>query len=200
MDTDPTFLGEPPASEATARLYEEDVSSDGYVGNLTRLWAWRPEVLESFTALRGALSSASTLASRELAVLVAATAAARGDAYCALAWGARLAAESDDATAAGVLAGGSPASLSAREVALADWARAVVGDPNATSVADVDGLRAAGLSDREIFEATVFVAFRLAFSTVNDALGAVPDRQLVAEAPEAVRRAVSFGRRTPGSD
>jgi alkylhydroperoxidase/carboxymuconolactone decarboxylase family protein YurZ len=34
--------------------------------------------------------------------------------------------------------------------------------------------------DEEIFDATVFVAFRLAFSTVNDALGARPDLQLAA--------------------
>ena len=43
----------------------------------------------------------------------------------------------------------------------------------------------------EIFEATAFVAFRLAFSTVNDALGAQPDWQLVAAAPQRVRAAVS---------
>jgi hypothetical protein len=55
-------------------------------------------------------------------------------------------------------------------------------------------LRAAGLSDREIFEATVYVAFRLAFSTVNDALGARPDQRLVASAPPEVRAAVAYGR------
>ena len=51
-----------------------------------------------------------------------------------------------------------------------------------------------GVDDREIFEATAFVAFRLAFSTVNDALGAAPDKQLADDAPHAVRDAVSFGR------
>ena len=40
----------------------------------------------------------------------------------------------------------------------------------------------------------MFVAFRLAFSTVNDALGAVPDKQLADAAPEPVRAAVSYGR------
>ena len=52
----------------------------------------------------------------------------------------------------------------------------------------------AGLADREIFEATAYVAFRLAFSTVNDALGAQPDEELVAEAPPEVRAAVTYGR------
>lgn len=51
-----------------------------------------------------------------------------------------------------------------------------------------------GLGDREIFEATVFVALRLAFSTVNDALGAAPDKQVADEALAPVRAAVAWGR------
>ena len=97
-----------------------------------------------------------------------------------------------------MLKGKAEASLTARDTALAQWARKVVADPNATGQADVDQLRAAGLSDREIFEATVFVAFRLAFSTVNDALGISPDRQLADAAPAQVRSAVNYGRQ-PGA-
>jgi hypothetical protein len=40
----------------------------------------------------------------------------------------------------------------------------------------------------------VFVALRLAFSTINDALGVLPDAALRTTAPEAVRDAVSYGR------
>ena len=84
--------------------------------------------------------------------------------------------------------------LDERARALTTWARQVVADPNATSPADVQGLRDVGLSDRAIFEATAHIAFRLAFSTVNDALGAAPDAQVAEAAPEAVRQAVTFGR------
>jgi uncharacterized peroxidase-related enzyme len=188
------FLGEPPETDASRRLYDEDVASDGYVGNLTRLWCWRPEILEGFVALRAQLTNDSQLTKREIAVLVAATAAARNDAYCALAWGSRLAGLTDDETAAHVLQGETPDTLDARERALADWARAVVRDPNGTTAADTERLRAAGLDDRAIFEATAYVALRLAFSTINDALGAPPDVQLADEAPPAVRDAVGFGR------
>jgi hypothetical protein len=41
---------------------------------------------------------------------------------------------------------------------------------------------------------SVFVALRLAFSTVNDALGATPDAQLRRDAPLEVAAAVNFGR------
>jgi hypothetical protein len=42
---------------------------------------------------------------------------------------------------------------------------------------------------------TVFVALRIAFSTVNDALGASPDPELVSTVPPAISDAVTWGRR-----
>jgi uncharacterized peroxidase-related enzyme len=190
----PTFLGEPPASEATEAAYDADRDSDGYVWNVTRLWGWRPDLYDSFAALRASLMESSALTARDWAVLVTATAAERDDSYCSLAWGPRLAKLSDDETAARIIAGEPAPELSDREAALAAWARQLVEDPNATSESDLARLRELGLGDREIFEATAFIAFRLAFSTVNDALGAAPDRQLADAAPDAIRAAVSYGR------
>jgi alkylhydroperoxidase family enzyme len=189
-----SFLGEPPAGDGAASLYAEDRESDGYVWNVTRLWSWRPDLADEFAGIRSRLMESSALEHRDFAVLVAATAGALGDSYCSLAWGQKLAAASDAETAAGVISGELPERLSERERALAGWARMVVRDPNGTSAADVGRLRDVGLSDREIFEATLFVGLRLAFSSVNDALGAAPDRQLVDAVPDAVRAAVSFGR------
>ncbi len=68
------------------------------------------------------------------------------------------------------------------------------GTPNATTQQDVDRLRQAGLSDAEIFATTVYVALRIAFSTVNDGIGARPDSELVAEAPSELVAAIDFGR------
>ena len=84
--------------------------------------------------------------------------------------------------------------MDARERALAAWVRRIVRDPNATTSKDVDALRAAGFDEREIAEATMFAAFRLAFSVFNDALGARPDLELFDAAPIEVRKAVTFGR------
>jgi alkylhydroperoxidase family enzyme len=71
--------------------------------------------------------------------------------------------------------------------------RAVLADPNATTVTDVQALRVAGFSDREVFEATALIGVRIAFSTINDALRLAPDHQLVEQAPAAVRDAVTYG-------
>jgi alkylhydroperoxidase family enzyme len=126
--------------------------------------------------------------------MVCSAAGTLGDSYCSLAWGKTLAAAAGPATAASVLRSKQAPDLSEREQALGRWAQQVVQDPNATALQDVDALRAAGLSDQEIFEATVFVAFRMAFSTVNDALGVEPDAQVAQAAPQEVRDAVTFGR------
>lgn len=74
----------------------------------------------------------------------------------------------------------------------------MVADPNASTAADGEALRQVGFGDREIFELTVFVAFRLALSTGIDALGALPDAQLREQAPPALRAAVDFGRGLEG--
>jgi uncharacterized peroxidase-related enzyme len=191
------FVTEPPLTEDVSRLYDESRQSEGFVMNLARAWAWRPDVFGGFARLRSQLMAQSSLETRDFAVMVCATAAELGDSYCSLAWGRKLAHEADAESAAAIIAGGSASALTARDEALARWARKVVRDPNATERGDVDALRAAGLSEREIVEATMFVALRLAFSSVNDALGVAPDAELAALAPPQVRDAVRFGRR-PG--
>lgn len=187
------FLDDPATPEAHAYLDAERAAT-GYLMNLERAWAWRPDLAQSFQALRQQLMAGSSLTPRELALLVCTGARALGDSYCAIAWGSRLATLADPAFAADLLRGVEPAALTGRERALRRWAEQLVQEPNGTRVQDVAALRAAGLSDREVFEATVFVALRLAFSTVNDALGARPDAQLLAQAPAEVRAAVTYGR------
>ena len=191
------FLDHPPQSASVDGLFAGDLESDGYVMNLTRLWSWRPEVVDAFGDARATLLDDCELTEADIAVLVVATAAARSDSYCSLAWGRKLAKLIGPDAAGSVIAGGLEG-LDERAEALSVWARQVVADPNATSTTDVQTLRDAGLSDRAIFEATAHIAFRLAFSTVNDALGAAPDLQTAEAAPDAVREAVTFGR-PPGS-
>lgn len=188
------FINAPPQSAATEKVYAGSAAAMGFVMNLSKAWAWRPEVFDGFAALRNQLTGQSALSKRDMAVMVCATAAELRDSYCSLAWGKTLAQEATPGVAAAVIANAPSDALTARDRALAAWARKVVANPNATTEGDIAALRAVGLGDREIFEATTFIAFRLAFSSINDALGVNPDRQLAAAVPAAVRTAVSFGR------
>ena len=188
------FIDDAPETPAVRVMYDADRDDDGYVANSTRVWSWRPDVLDAFVSMRTQLLGQSSLTDAEKATVVAATVGAFNCSYCSLAWGGRLAALTDDETAAQVLVGADAPAASPREAALAEWARAVVRHPNGTTGADVAKLRAVGLDDREIFEATALVGFRLAFSTINDALGAAPDLQLAEATPPPIRAAVTYGR------
>ena len=187
------FLGEP--NDAQARAYFDDIcAKEDYVSNFNRAWAWRADLARAFVALRMQLMERTTLTERELALLVCTTARTIGDSYCSLAWGSKLATLTSAAVAADVLRGAHASALTTREAALERWAEQVVRDPNGTTEQHIETLRRAGFDEREIFEATAFVGFRLAFSTINDALGARPDHQLVDAAAPEVRAAVTYGR------
>jgi uncharacterized peroxidase-related enzyme len=188
-----SFLHEPPASPHVQALYDQDLADGGYVWNGSRLWAHQPETLNRLFELMSQAFKPSGLNLRERGILVAAAASTLGDSYCSLAWGGKLARASDTALAAGVL-NGSDAGLTDQEKALAAWARKVAKDPNATTPADIQALRDAGLDDGQIFAITAFVALRLAFATINDSLGAQPDAQLAQSLPQQVREAVTYGR------
>lgn len=188
-----TFLEEPATTPRIQAMYDADVASYGYVMNLNRAWAHQPDAHDALFELVGSVASAGGLSMRERGVLVTACAATMGDSYCSLAWGGKLAAESEPSLAAAVLAG-TDEGLTEAERAMAAWTRQVVADPNGTTAADVQRLRDAGLDDARIFAVTAFVALRQAFSTVNDALGAVPDDELREGAPPEVRDVVTWGR------
>ena len=188
-----SFLPEPPVSAQVQALYDEDLEDDGYVSNGSRLWAHQPGTLSQLFGLMSEAFTPSGLTFRQRAILVTAAASARGDSYCSLAWGRKLGNVADAAIAAGVL-NASDGGLTDQEKAMAGWARKVARDPNATTPSDIQALRDSGLDDGQIFAITAFVALRLAFSTINDSLGAQPDAQLARSLPQQVREAVTYGR------
>jgi uncharacterized peroxidase-related enzyme len=193
-----SFLDEAPPSPGAEHLFDADRRGVGYVMNVSKLWAHDPEALEALSALLDHVSRAGSLTFRQRAILVASCASALGDSYCSLAWGNKLAGEAGVEFAERVLRG-DDGPLDPAEQALARWARQLARDPNSTTSADVRALRVAGFADDQIFAISVFVALRIAFSTVNDALGSHPDEQLCADVPTAVRDAVTFGRPIAGS-
>ena len=171
---EPGFLAAPRRTPEAQRLFDDDLEGVGYVTNVSRLWAYMPTTLEGLSDLMGQATRAGSLTLRQRAVLVTAAASTLGDSYCSLAWGKKLAAESGPEVAAAVIRGADEG-LDPSERALAQWARAVATDPNAIEADDVQRLRDAGFDEAQIFAITTFVALRLAFSTINDALGARPD-------------------------
>jgi len=188
-----SFLAEPEPTEAVEHLYARDLSSQGYVAHLTRLWATSPESLYLMSQALGLAGSMGSLDARQRGLLITAAASAMGDSYCSLVWGGKLAADASDGFATAVI-GGDTSALPAADAALVAWARRMAKDPNSTTEADVEDLRRLGFQDQQIFAITLYVALRLAFATVNDTLGATPDAELLDRVPGAVLGAVGFGR------
>jgi alkylhydroperoxidase family enzyme len=194
-----TFLTDAPLDEQVERMYTTDVDLQGYVANQTRLWAHSPESLAVLSYVLKRATDTAGLTTQQRALLVTTCASTLGDAYCSLAFGTKLAGLAGDDVAVRAVTG-DDSSLGPTDRALVRWTRQLVKDPNATTVEQVDALRAVGYDDRQIFAITLFVSLRLAYATINDALGAVLDPELAALAPAGVRAAVSFGRQPTAAD
>jgi len=187
------FIADAPTSELVEHMYATDLKVQGYVANQTRIWAHSPESMAALTYALSMAVDAAGLDVRRRALLVTTTAAAMGDAYCALAFGTKLASAAGEEAAVRAVTG-DDTGLDDADRALVRWTRRVVGDPSGTVAEDVGELTAAGFDDRQVMAITLFVALRQAFSTVNDALGAEPDASLLERVPAAVREAVTFRR------
>ena len=187
------LLSLPVHTKDAQALFDEDQEELGYVMNVSRLWAYQPGTVTALFELMGQTLASAGFSPRQRGILVCAAASSLGDSYCSLAWGSKLAKSASSALAAAVISGDDNG-LADDERVMAAWARKVVRDPNATTSADLEDLRNVGFDDPQIFAMTVFVALRLAFSTVNDALGAAPDAQLRRDTPTEVASAVDFGR------
>ena len=154
--------------------------------NVSRLWAYMPATLDGMSDLMGQVTEAGSLTLRQRAVLVTAAASTLGDSYCSLAWGKKLAAELGSEVAAAVIRGADDG-LDAERTGAGPVGSSRRHRPERIEAGDVELLRDAGFDDVQIFAITTFVALRLAFSTVNDALGAAPDSQLGTSTPAPVR-------------
>lgn len=165
----------------------EDVEMLGFVSNVTKLWMHDPASWEvMLDAVRASARGAGlSIAERGVATVTAAT--AMGDSYCPLAWGNKLGNETTPDLAASVLLG-THELLDDRSRVIADWSRKVAAGA-ATTTEDIARLCDVGFANAEIVRLTMFIALRVAFSTVNGALGARPEQDYVDHVPDAVREA-----------
>ena len=180
------------ASGAVADMYETDGATFGHLPNFTRAFSPRPEVYAAWRQLNGAIKAGMDLRRYELATVAAAR--RLRSSYCMLAHGSVLAERFLEADALrAVVEDHRSAGLDPVDVAVMDLAEKVSDDATTVTQADVDGLRALGLSDAEILDVVLAAAARCFFSKALDGLGAEPDHAFSALAPE-LRDALTVGR------
>ena len=196
-----SFLREPPVSPQVQALYDEDLADDGYVWNVSRLWAHQPDTLKGLFGLMSQAFTPSGLTFRQRGILVAAAASTLGDSYCSLAWGGKLAKATDADLAAGVLAG-TDAGLTDQEIlnsrrgtsadpradVLLRFARTVVEKRGVVGDADIAAVRDAGYGDAEIAEVVAHVALNIFTNYFNNVAQTDLD---FPKAPELMREAAT---------
>jgi uncharacterized peroxidase-related enzyme len=180
------------APPAVADLYDGDRAIFGHLPNFTRAFSLRPEVYAAWRQLNGSIKAGMDLRRYELATLAAAR--HLRSSYCMLAHGSVLAEQflEPDAVRA-VATDHRSAGLDETDVAIMDLAQKVAADASSVTQADIDGLRAHGLSDAEIADVVLAAAARCFFSKVLDGLGALPDNKFAALDAE-LREALVVGR------
>jgi uncharacterized peroxidase-related enzyme len=181
----------PDAAQGPVRqMYEGVRGRFGFVPNWAQAFSLRPAVLEGWTGLLKSISSNLPVRTYELATLAAARAIRSS--YCSLAHGSVLADKVFDApTVTAIMKDGGP--LEPRERAMMAFAEKVAVSADRVTEADVEGLRAHGYRDEEIFDVAAAAAARCFFAKRVDALGVQADAAFHRLDP-AMREALTVGR------
>jgi uncharacterized peroxidase-related enzyme len=173
-------------------MYQQIHGQLGYLPNWAQALSLRPAVRDGWIALLKSIQANLSVRSYELATLAAARAVRSS--YCSLAHGTVLATKVLDGPAVTAIMKDAPDSpLEPRERAMMAFAEKVALDADRITAADVDGLRAHGYRDEEIFDLAAAAAARCFFSKLMDALGVQPDASFHDLDP-TLRQALTVGR------
>jgi uncharacterized peroxidase-related enzyme len=190
-----TFIGTVPTDAAggeAAAMYEEDRTARGEVMNLTRAFSLRPDVFRAWQTLAAAVRTTMDLRRYELATIAAAR--RLRSSYCVLAHGSLIADTlMEPELVRAIVSDHHTAGLDDVDVAIMDLADKIADDATTVTQADVDRLRALGLSDPEIFDIVSTAALRCFFSTMLDGLGVEPDARY-ADLEPGLRDTLTVGR------
>jgi uncharacterized peroxidase-related enzyme len=164
------------------------------VPNYERAFSPRPAVYAAWQQLNGAIKAEMEPRRYELATLAAAR--RLRSSYCALAHGSVMldGGMADAAQLTAIVRDHHDAGLDAVDVAIMDLADKVAADATSVTQADVDGLRALGLSDADVFDVIAAASARCFFSKALDALGARADTRYAAIEPAELRDGLTVGR------
>lgn len=182
------FIDTESLEEATgpvAEMYRPLVESYGYLPAYATVFSQRPEMMKAWVNLNATVKSTMDPRRYELATVSAAL--ARRSTYCAIAHSEKLLGLGSDSQQVADFARGLPsAGLTAQERAVVDFANKVATDPVSVSPYDIDGLRAHGLTDAEIFDVAAAAAARLFFTALQDGLGVSADAAFRESMPDLV--------------
>ncbi len=186
------MIDEEVADGEVAVIYERDVERVGYLPNYTRTFSLHPGAYDAWRHLIAAIAKPMDERRYELATVGAAT--SLGSSYCSLAHGKILEDKFFEPSEVRQIAEDpSQSVLDETDALIVELAAKVAGDATSVTEADIERLRSAGLSDREILDVILAAAARSFFSKVLDATGTLADSVYLELEPE-LREALTVGR------
>jgi uncharacterized peroxidase-related enzyme len=165
--------------------------------NYAAAFSLRPDVYDGWQQLLGTIKEGVDPRRYELATVAAAR--RMRSSYCMLAHGSVLVEKHMPPEALqAIVADHHAAGLDEVDVAVMDLAEKVADDATSVTQADVDRLRALGLSDKDVLDVVLVAAARCFFTKVVDGVGAQPDEKYQGLEP-GLRDALVVGRPIAGA-
>jgi uncharacterized peroxidase-related enzyme len=172
-------LSERELEDPERKLFTKATEKIGFVPNVFRAYAWRPERFRAwFAHFKDVMEGTPGLSAREREMISVAVSMANGCLYCLVAHGAALRELSDDHVEADrITLDHRRSDLPARQRAMLDFAVKVTKDPGACQEGDLDDLRAHGFSDEDVWD-IIEVASMFNFTNrLAMATGMLPNRE-----------------------
>jgi len=165
--------------EPERKLFAKAAEVIGFVPNVFRTYAWRPERFRAwFAHFKTVMEGTPGLSAREREMISVAVSMANGCLYCLVAHGAALREASEDKVEADrITLDYRRADLTGRERAMLDYAVKVTTDPGACGESDIEALRAVGFSDEDIWDVVEVAAMYNFTNRLAMATGMMPNRE-----------------------
>ena len=187
-------IEEDEATGRVAEIYEKQKAQLGFVMEAAKCFTARPDLLPIYTDFSDRIRAGFSLGVREWRLITLIAAKQIPSTYCSHVYGKQLIDDlgSKDAVLA-VQSDFRKAGLPDKDVAMLSYAEKVAQDASGISQADIDALRAAGFSDRQISDIALCAAFRCFVSRFFDAVGAGTEPAFI-DGDESFRSAMTVGR------
>jgi uncharacterized peroxidase-related enzyme len=181
------------AEGALADYYATQRKAWGFLPNYAGAFSTRPDVAQAWNALNGAVRDGMDRRRFEIATIAAAR--ALRSTYCTAAHSLFLRElVGDKVTMTAIAEEPNGASLDRQDRAVYEFAAKVATDASSVEQADVDALRAVGLSDADVADVVFAASARSFFTRVLDGLGARLDAQTAQMFPPDVLESLVVGR------
>ena len=193
-----TSVAETAAEGELAEYYRGQRAAWGFLPNYAATFSTRPDVARAWNALNMTIREGMDRRRFEIATIAAAR--ARRSTYCTAAHSTFLRDVcADEVTMRAIAEQPDGAGLDAQDRAVYEFAGAVAADAASIDPADVEGLRAVGLSDADIADIVFAASARCFFTAVLDGLGAQLDTETAGTFDPDVLDSMIVGRPVAGS-